>query len=541
MSYKSINSRYITIFIVAFLIGGLLHIALWGIDFFDCISQMYYSAMAIVWGVTILKRVSDRRIRNRLLITTGLMLMMFMLQICSYKLLGEDLNPLRYSWYGYYIPVILAPFFMYQIAILVGVGEDVTPGFNHIICCSAVILPLIVMTNDLHRLVFVFPEGIEQGYYVHDFGIFFYLIYAWVAVLFIWSLVIIVKKCRVMATQKLVWLPFALALLGGIAEILHMIGLLEISGKSIWQMGEIFFFWVFGFEESCITIGLIPANTGYKRLLDFTDKAIVIADSEGNIEYRSRKALDIFEDKDNVLIFTDEISGGTVSWAVDMSKIYFLNRQIEETTEQIESRNEYLHNQNDLKIEQSKLDARNNLYDNIANILKPQINEITMLLKTSEDADFDDRLRRIAVLNAYIKRRSNMELLREDKDILSLKELYTAIAESCEYIKLCGVKTMVSPVSDMTLPADIIILVYDFFENVVERHLEKLESIFVTLSILDTNLSLRLLVNGSDVSIDGNWRKMELERCDGRICLSSEDTDTLIMLSLNITEVRNDD
>lgn len=533
MSYKSINTKYITIFIGAFLFGGLLHIALWGIDFFDCVSQMYYSAMAIVWGVTILKRVSDRRIRNRLLITIGLMLMMFMLQICSYKLLGEDLNPLRYSWYGYYIPVILAPFFMYQIAILVGVGEDAIPGFNRIISGGAVVLPLLVMTNDIHRLVFDFPEGIEQGYYVHDFGIGFYLIYAWVAALFVWSLVIIVKKCRVMATQKLVWLPFSLALIGGIAEILHMFGIVEINGKSIWQMGEIFFFWVFGFEESCITIGLIPANTGYRRLLDFTDKAIVIADSEGNIEYRSRKALDIFENKDNVLTFTDEIRGGTVSWAVDMSKIYFLNRQIEEATEQIESRNEYLHTQNDLKIEQSKLNARNSLYDNIANILKPQINEITMLLKSSESDDFDDRLRRIAVLNAYIKRRSNMELLRADKDIFSLKELYTAIAESCEYLKLCRVETMVSPVADMLFPAELIILIYDFFENVVESHLEKLKSIFVTVSILDNSLRLRLLVNGSDFYIDENWRKRELKPYDGKICMSSEDTDTLITLSLN--------
>ena len=40
------------------------------------------------------------------MVTVGLMLLMFMLQICSYKLLGEDLDPLRYSWYGYYIPVM---------------------------------------------------------------------------------------------------------------------------------------------------------------------------------------------------------------------------------------------------------------------------------------------------------------------------------------------------------------------------------------------------------------------------------------------------
>ena len=73
MSYKTINTKYITIFFGAFLIGGLLHVALYGIDFFDCISQMYYSALALVWAVTIQKRVSDRRIRNRLLVTLILM------------------------------------------------------------------------------------------------------------------------------------------------------------------------------------------------------------------------------------------------------------------------------------------------------------------------------------------------------------------------------------------------------------------------------------------------------------------------------------
>lgn len=548
MSYKSINSRYITLFFGAFLFGGLFHVALYGVDFFDCISQMYFSGMALVWGVSIQKRVSDRRIQKRLLITVGLMILMFMLQLCKYKLLGDDLNSLRYAWYGYYIPIVLSPFLMYQIAVLVGTNEDSRPKYNIFITCLAVILPLVVMTNDLHQFVFDFPEGLEQGYCVYNHGIGFYLIYVWVVLLFIWSLVIIVKKCRVMAAQKQAWLPVTFALLGGVAEILLLLGLLNFDGKAIWRIGELFFFWVFGFEESCISIGLIPANTGYRRLLDFTDKGIVIADMEGNIEYRSRKALDVFADTDNVLTFTDEISGGSVTWAVDMSKIYSLNRQIEETTEQIESRNEYLHTQNDLKTEQSKLDARNALYDNIAGILKSQIDEITELLKNTEEFEFDNNLRRIAVLNAYIKRRSNMELLRADKDILSLKELNTAIGESCEYIKLCSVETLVSPVVDVSLPAPMIILAYDFFEDVVEKYLSKMKSMFISVSILNDCLRLRLLVNGGDFSIDENWHRNELKQFDGEITRSFEDADTIINLSLKysgteqaVKEVQNDD
>lgn len=54
----------------------------------------------------------------------GLMILMFMLQLCKYKLLGDDLNSLRYAWYGYHISIILSPFLMYQIAVLVGTNEE---------------------------------------------------------------------------------------------------------------------------------------------------------------------------------------------------------------------------------------------------------------------------------------------------------------------------------------------------------------------------------------------------------------------------------
>ena len=98
------------------------------------------------------------------------------------------------------------------------------------------------------------------------------------------------------------------------------------------------------------------------------------------------------------------------------------------------------------------------------------------------------------------------------------------------------------------MPADIVILVYDFFENVVENHLEKLESVFVTLNFTDNELKLRLLVNGGEILLDENWRKKELEQFGGKISLSSEDSDTLIVFCLKdivkekiLTEVQNDD
>ena len=508
--------------------------ALYGADFFDCICQIYYSILAIMWGVSIEHRVIDKHIRTLFLGTIGMILLVFTLQLCRYKLLGDDINAIRHAWYAHYISILFIPCFLHQMALRIGIGNEEIPRKSQGILLFIIssFLAITVLTNDFHQTVFKFPEGIEKGYDVYNYGIGFYLIYVWVVFIYILSLMIILKKCRVMAVKKLVWIPMSVALVGGLGEFLIIAGALKYQGINIWQTGELFFFWVAGFEEACITIGLIPANVGYRTLLDYTNKPFIIADSEGEVVYKSANADESMKDNENMLMFTNEIRGGTVSWAVDLSVVYNLNRQIEEATEQIEMRNDYLHTQNDLKAEQSKLDARNELYDNVAKIVNPQIVKIKKLLNVEKDTEFDENLKEIAVLNAYIKRRSNMELLRGDEDMLSLAELSTALNESCEYLKLCGVETLVAPTSHEKLSASQIVLSYDFFENIIENSLDSLKSVFVTVACTKKELTLRLLINADAFEFDGSWRKDEIDRLDGKVTISKEFDDTSIVLFL---------
>lgn len=535
MLFKRENYIYIILLIPAFLLGGFLHIVLYGVDFCDGICQIYYSILALVWGVTIKKRVTEKRIRKMLMITVGMMLLIFTLQMCRYKLLGDEMNAIRYAWYAYFIPVCFVPSLLFRIALYIGTIENEYPKKIQSICANivAVLLSVMVMTNDIHQFVFKFSSGIREGYWDYTHGIGFYLIYVWVVFLYVVSLVIIIKKCKVMAIKKMVWIPLVSAIVGGIGEVLIIAGVLKFDGINIWQTGEFFFFWVLGFEEACIAIGLIPANIGYRRLLDFTNKPIIIADSSGKTVYKSPKAIGGINDNDNIQTFTGKICGGTVSWGVDMSVIYVLNHQIEETTEQIEMRNEYLHTENDLKAERSKIDARNNLYDSMANIVNTQIGKIKELLKNSDEAEFDENLREISVLNAYIKRRSNMELLRDDEDVLSLKELNTAISESCEYIKLCRAEALIAPVADAQLPAKMIILAYDFFETIVENSLESLKSLFATITYNKGQMKIRLLIDADSFEFDGGWRKDEIDEFSGKVTIAKEYDDTAITLLLN--------
>lgn len=528
--------------LLAFLFGGFIHVALYGVAFFDCICQIYYAALVLLWGITIQKRVIDKRIRIRLMSVVLMMVTLFALQMCKYKLFGEDLNALRYVWYSYYVLIMLVPSQLYQVALLVGLKEDERLKKRTFIPVLAVtyLLSLLFLTNDFHQLIFSFPNGLYTGVDDHDLKILFYAMYAWIAVMLITSLIIVVKKSRVLAVKRAAWFPAVIFFLGCMGIILFSLDKLKFQGTNIWLLGELYFFAEVGFEEACICVGLIPTNVGYRKLLGFTRKMIMIKDRDGEEVLKSDMDLKALAEDGNWLMFNEKISGGTVSWAVDMSSVFNLNRQIAKVTEHIEVRNEYLHTQNDLMEEQSKINARNELFDNMAGILKPQIRRIEELLKTENDSDFDENLKEIAVLNAYIKRRSNMELLRDFEGFLPLKELYMAIAESCEYIKLCGVETYVAPSPEAKIAAETVILLYEFFEFVVEKYLTSLKTLLVSVNFSAKRTELRLRTNVKGIKKDDDWHKAEMDEFCGAYSITEEEDDVIVMLSLKNGGAAND-
>ena len=61
MSNRLEYTIYIILLIPAFLLGGFLHVALYGVSFFECICQIYYATLTLIWGVTIEKRITHKR------------------------------------------------------------------------------------------------------------------------------------------------------------------------------------------------------------------------------------------------------------------------------------------------------------------------------------------------------------------------------------------------------------------------------------------------------------------------------------------------
>ncbi|MCQ2424819.1 MAG: hypothetical protein MJ070_01620 [Lachnospiraceae bacterium] len=481
-------------FTLAFLLGGIIHFSLYYVEWADCISQIYYLALVTAWTISIRYRIVDRKVRRLLLATAVLFLLSIFLQMFRYRIFCQLETAKRYFWYGYYFPILFVPILFLFVCLRLKLEENEKLDRRWLLMLiPSAVLFLLVMTNDLHQIIFIFPEGSSgvTGTYTH--GMTFYLIYVWVILVFGLAIFFAVKSCRVPNAGGRLFMPLYFSLYG-ILSIFAMLDLPKVNGVTVWFFVECHAMVTIGLAESCIQLGLIPSNSSYRTVFRHADKPVVISDLSGTPVYSSPSAERLFMRGEPVQVHTQPISGGSVSWAIDLTEITELNRGIESAAESIKSRNDYLRTENALKEEQSGLEARNALYNKIAYIVTPQLETVKAILHRENGTVSDVDLAKIAVLDAYIKRRSNMELLRSDEKNFPVGELSAAVRESCEYLKLCGVTAVLNE-TGASLPADAQIVLYEAFEAVTEGCLDSLRFLLINVDNGENGAVMRLLLN----------------------------------------------
>jgi len=512
---------------VIFLFGGILHVLLRNVDFTDCFSQIFYGCVVLLWSVTISERIIMRKVRYILYGIIFFQEMYFALQICKYRLFFNN----RTVWAYYYIPMLVIPILLFYLSLFINRNEQEKPNKRWFLAfLPGVLLILTILTNYWH-MWFLKIDGAGDEVSISEAGILYYLYWIYIVTMLVAATVILFSKCRIsISKRKVMMLALTYAMCVGIF-LVHLTGIRpKINGVALWNTGELFAFCVICVLEACIKIGLIPANSNYKKFFYRTDIPAVIKDSKDEVVYSTASATNFSSPSEDESIQTEPISGGSVSYNVNLSSVNALNREIEDVTEQVTVRNNYLKTQNSLKEERASVDARNKVYDRIAGIVSKQITKIDNILD-DKDAEYDDKFKKIAVYNAYIKRRSNMELLSESENAFPVSEVVTAIAESAEYLKLNGIEVMFSHFATGKISADAAILAYDFFEEIAEIVLEETKMMSVILSSKENVFSLRIVINYAELVFDEKWKENEVLSCGGKIGITKDEEDTIIALS----------
>ena len=523
--------RNIALFGAMFLLLGFFHIILYAKDFATGFSELFCSVLIIAWGISISKRILDDRIR---FLTQGVvvsLLLQNLLQFFRFNLLYGEPTVERYLWYAYYIPMIALPLLFFFIAVTIHRPMDKPlPRLYMLLVAMGFLLALGFLTNDFHFLAKSFPSGIMDDNGEEQSGPLYYIINVFIYGLHAIAFIIVLRKNHRYVTLKYRLIPAVPILVGIIYFLLYPLDIARLFFPArLWNIGEVLCFCVIGTLEGCILTGMIPSNRDYEKLFSAANLPAAIFDEEGKAVYKTVSAQLPFLESENTKVISHNIQGGSIKYTVDVEQLNKLNRQIEEANIKIETRNAFIAEETRIKQEQSELEIKNHLYERITHVVRSQIEQIEGILNASPYLDNGD-LARIAVLKAYIKRRSNMEILaREEK--LDVIELTSAVAESLDYVRLIGANTVTRTVGNGLLAAHMVVAAYEHMEEIIEACLESLSDMIVIINATEKSLNLRIMLKAENFSYETKDIAQEERNFSRKVSITKENGDIIMALT----------
>ena len=428
-----------------------------------------YLGLYTAWGIYLQKRVVNSKIRRCLLEIASLMVFWIFLRSIKYHILMEVFSR-RMCWYLYYIPCTMIPTLGLNAAILMGEEEEKNTRVRTLaLVLPAILLALLVITNDFHQLVFSFPGEKPFSDAEYQYGPIFFAVQSWAIFCLIAMEAILTKKSKI-PNKRRIWLPFFPGALLLIWNLGNVIGI-SVIRNYFGDMTVVCCLLMSAIYQSCIYCGLIETNTRYTELFQ----------AAGGI------SAEITDDR----------------W-----KVLDQYKELEELQVELTERNRLLQIAYEKKAKKKAIEEKNRLFNLIQNQTKHQIYLLDYYLdelqKTDSEEIYDKLLRKIVVVGTYMKRRKNLILSQKEKQAkLTAEDLKRSLTESCDSLKLCDIKgTFYIDPTIKSLGDDSILKCYDFFEWVIEELIDELQSVFLRIAEIDGQLKIAVTVKGpSDLSV----------------------------------------
>lgn len=509
--------------------------------FTDFIRSLLHIGLITAWGFSLYRRVVQKQARHYLCGIVALMTLWLNFKVVKYYIC-TDINISRYLWYLYYLPLIGIPLYMLFASLFIGKTEDYKLKWQvKLLYIPAVLLFLMIMTNDLHEFAFSFPQhDFSPDNYQHGIG--YFLVFGWFALCTFASFYVMYSGGKIKRKPR-AYAPLIATLVLTICYIItYMVEnpVTKFLAGDLSSACSLLFAAVF---ECCIYCGLLPTNTRYDEMfVASVGSSAQIVDENFDVRYASvsaeplpveyiKKALNapvaLSEGK---LLYTAPIGGGYMVWTEDISELTNLRRELTETKEELEERTAMLRHEYVLEKDRKVTAEQNRLYDLLTASTQKQIDRIARLMKEYELAEGDAEkgnaiLSRIAVLGGYVKRKKHLTLSVQNGFDIPEGELKNAIEESVRYLKAMGARCVVFVDTQRDfLPGEIASAAYDFFEDAVEAALCSITSCAVSVSVVDGVLRIRVTVGcKEDLSPLGK------EWPDASVAVSDEDEWELIL------------
>ena len=488
--------------------------------------------LTVAWCVSIRRRILNTSIRKMLLTVGGLLLLWQVARIIKfdYVIVTEPIG--RYCWYSYYIAMILVPLIGVFVVDHIGKPEGYrSPVWMRYLFIPALFLLGAVFTNDLHQLVFTFPNGFEAYNSDYGYGFMYIPVMGWFFVLALFFVIGLMVKSRVPGSKRFQAMPLVIAVLGISFWIAYSLGFIECDLTAVDSLIIIIML------EGAIQSGLIPSNMNYRELFAKSTIAAQIVDGAQRIHYASANAAPLDKavmaqarqqpvDLGDAILHAQAIHGGYIYWKDDVKAINELAAHLREANDALGERYDLMKAEVELKERRLQAEEKSRLYDRIAQEIAPQLNKVDALLQRSREypEQANALLSQVCVISAYVKRRANLILLGEEKPTVSTRELESCLRESLDNLRLCGVITYLDCHCDGQSAVKQMTALYDLFEQVVEELLGQLSAMVVTVHCAQGSIRMRIQAGCKDTKPTGS----DVSLAGGTVTCETQDEDLIV-------------
>ncbi|MBR4343709.1 MAG: hypothetical protein IKP88_13620 [Lachnospiraceae bacterium] len=540
MQYK--NKRTVLIYILVFLLVSLTGILLSNRPFFSNFSRVFYGGIIVVWVMTVLRRITDKALKRLLVMSAVLLLLLILFQALRYQFEQGTVTVHRFMWYWYYFPICFIPVLTLKIALRCGRSENIKQSFLwNLLYIPAIVLALLIITNDRTQLAFLFPDGLSAGNEVYVKGPIYYISIVWVAALITASVIIILIKFAGRVLRKDSWAYYCVICTSLYFLITDYFDLAPvINGIEFLNPVDTFAIFVVCGWEACIQTCLLPSNSGYRYFFENSGLIARITDENGKVRIASKGSESEWSRlREDYHILGRPVWGGMLNYAEDISAISKSTKELKEISDKLSEENSIQEAENALKKDTVHVAVMNRLYDDITKFSAGKVEEIEELLtKSGSDEEFSVNLKRACILASYIKRRGNLYLLGEEAMEYDFNDLYLSFKESLDYFSLGGIKTLLIPEGKASLNKDTVFASYDCLQSLLEYLSDRVASLLVSMNSKE-NLTVRFMFDCEKDQEEIAGKVVEIGKEHADECMVSAEEKGTLVLVLIFHENRN--
>lgn len=493
--------------------------------------SIIYISLMTAWGFSVRARIIQPQTRRYLSAISALIVFWLIIRTVKY-LFASDITAERYLWYFYYLPLLFIPPTAVFVALSLGKGESFRlPSLVKLLYIPSLLLLLLVLTNDLHQLVFSFPEGSVFSDKNYSYSPGFYAVTMWELLCAGAALVIMLFKCRIPRSKSFLWVPvvpLSLILLYGGLYVSNVYFLWLIAGDITVSMSLL----IVAAFESCIACGLIQSNTGYEALFAVSPISAQITDDSFNVRFSSacagsfpqeilsKASVSPFLLGAGTLLKGSKLHKGYVFWQEDISELNKIIGELEITQEELRDTGDVLKAESEQRERKLRLEEENRLYDLVEKQTVLQVALLREMLSTLKSTDDISKakhiLGKIVVIGTYIKRKSNLIFVERQKNTISAGELRLCLGESAASLKLCGAECKTVLNFEGQLSAKTANTIYDLFEAVIEKSIDSLTLLLLYAQENENFVTINISALCSDElsALKGEFKNLSATRDD---------------------------